>query len=199
MTFAEKFVTNSALIEGQVIPPEEVAGSGHMRAYQTMIALADSGAIATQDDVKNWQMLIGGEQERWGDFRLPVDYLGKYRTFDIRIGAVKIGWETIQGDMDALFQNIDVFFSKGFPAVAALSSLFFAAAVHHRYERIHPFGDGNGRSGRLLAAFILRKAGQGPVLFTNSDKNKTYYPCFPEKTPDKMIAYFESHKEEDWE
>ncbi len=211
-SFAEIFVTESAAIEEQIILPAKVAGSGHMVAYQSMISLADSKTELTQNDVKNWQRLIGGEQHQWGDFRMPDGYLGQYRKWPITLGGIKrIGAEPakIQGEMDALWRLVNEVFVD--PLLAhfyqaneifidpLLAHFYQAAIVHHRYERIHPFGDGNGRSGRLLALYILRRWGVAPVLFTNVDKAVAYYPCFPDKFEDKMIAYFKSHQEKGWE
>jgi Fic family protein len=43
--------------------------------------------------------------------------------------------------------------------------LKIAADFHQRFERIHPFEDGNGRVGRLLFNFILLKQDYPPILF----------------------------------
>ena len=40
-----------------------------------------------------------------------------------------------------------------------------AANFHQRFERVHPFEDGNGRTGRLLFNYILLQYGYLPVLF----------------------------------
>jgi Fic family protein len=43
-----------------------------------------------------------------------------------------------------------------------LSPLTQAALVHAQFETIHPFGDGNGRTGRALVHVILRRRGLAP-------------------------------------
>ena len=53
------------------------------------------------------------------------------------------------------------------------------AWFHLHFEKIHPFIDGNGRTGRLLANLELMKAGYPPIDIKFADRH-VYYDCFNE-------------------
>jgi Fic family protein len=50
----------------------------------------------------------------------------------------------------------------GFSDDDALSPLVQAAIAHAQFELIHPFADGNGRTGRALVQVVLRRTGLAP-------------------------------------
>lgn len=54
-----------------------------------------------------------------------------------------------------------------------------AAVLHARFEEIHPFIDGNGRTGRLLMNLELMKAGYPPAVIRKEDR-LAYYDALDE-------------------
>ncbi len=54
-----------------------------------------------------------------------------------------------------------------------------AAELHTRFVKIHPFVDGNGRTGRLLLNFELMKAGYPPAVINKEDR-LAYYDALDE-------------------
>jgi Fic family protein len=63
------------------------------------------------------------------------------------------------GDVDRLLDDLCVFIND-----AGLPPLVRAAIAHAQFETIHPFEDGNGRTGRALVQVVLRRRGLTPAF-----------------------------------
>ena len=89
---------------------------------------------------------------------------GAFREHDIRPfpgGMTPVTWPHVHVEMTAWVaeaNSLDVGLS--FPK--ALASL------HCRFEQIHPFLDGNGRTGRLVLNLILVRLGYPPIVIYSS-------------------------------
>ena len=71
----------------------------------------------------------------------------------------------VDSEMDSLIY----IFNKDFLDAHVLVK---SAFLHHAFSQIHPFQDGNGRIARLLASFILIKAGLFPLSIDRDDRSK---------------------------
>src|SRR5437016_13194152 len=74
---------------------------------------------------------------------------GRYRTIRVRVGSyVAPPPEKVQRMMSDLLAWWNI-------KAARISPVLSWAIIHHRFEVIHPFADGNGRAGRMLALWEL--------------------------------------------
>jgi Fic family protein len=62
-------------------------------------------------------------------------------------------------ELDRLLNNLCIFMND-----VALPPLLQAAIAHAQFETIHPFEDGNGRTGRALVQVVLRRRGLTPAF-----------------------------------
>lgn len=74
-------------------------------------------------------------------------------------------------------------------------TLIKAALIHAQFETIHPFLDGNGRTGRMLITFYLWKEGflEKPVLFLSS-----FFKKHQELYYDRLLGYQKQSKVAEW-
>jgi Fic family protein len=95
---------------------------------------------------------------------------GKYRTTDVAILGSSHrpppGYR-VQSEMDQLIEWMKKQERK-------LHAIEFAAEAHHQFVHIHPFEDGNGRTGRLLMNLLLMRRGYPITIILKSDRKKYY-------------------------
>ena len=78
---------------------------------------------------------------------------GSYRTIQVRVGR---HYPPAAADVSGLMFELLEWWNK---QSTGLSPVLSSAILHYRFEHIHPFADGNGRTGRALALWELYRRG----------------------------------------
>lgn len=97
-------------------------------------------------DILELHRILAGEVMDQGE-------AGKYRMIAVRVGAyLPPPPDAVSGLMFELLEWWNT-------AARKLSPVLSSAILHYRFEAIHPFADGNGRTGRALALWELYRRG----------------------------------------
>lgn len=185
--FAKEFIFNSNNIEGSKIPPEKVR------------EIIDTGNTKYKD--KNEIREVKNSIQAF-------EYLQESFKFNIR--SIKRLYHILT---NKLVMENRAHYPRGFKKIAnvvgnspttspenvleelnsllswyknnrkKIHPLILAFEFHRKYESIHPFLDGNGRTGRLIMNKILISAGYSPIIIYK--ENKTSYFNALEKTRDE--------------
>ncbi|WP_110954245.1 Fic family protein [Anaerosinus massiliensis] len=136
---------------------------GHKDAFEYILTLADSQTLLTEKVIQviHSLVLISDASSRGIYRRLPVTIMGAMHT-PPQPDLIPVQMEQLLADYTS---------SQGKHIIETL------AEFHLRFEGIHPFIDGNGRTGRLILNLELIKAGLLPINIKFADRRK-YYECF---------------------
>ena len=131
---------------------------------------------------------------------------GTYKLHDYVTGREEIGAaaEDVEEEIELL---------EEISGIADKDALTAAAYFHAKFENIHPFADGNGRTGRLAMNYFLVQHNHPPIIIHEEDR-RAYYEaleawdsvqeleplrdflrCETEKTWEKQIARAERRRE----
>lgn len=203
--FLVEFTYNSNAIEGSTLTLQETAlvlegitidkkplkehleAVGHKDAFGYIKELVSENVNLSEKVIKNIHSLVlmDRPQDRGVYRRIPVKIVGaKVEPPQPYIVGVK---------MEELMRNFSNVANK-------LHDIEKIARFHLEFEGIHPFIDGNGRTGRLILNLELMKRGYPPISVKFTDR-KNYYECFNEYTekadPSKMILMVSEYIEEE--
>ena len=120
---------------------------------------------------------------------------GEFKKHDYVVGMDEIGAapEDVAQEMEELLDEVRDYGGK--------EILTLAAYFHCKFESIHPFADGNGRTGRMLLNYVLLTHGYPPVVIYNDDK-PVYVRCLNQFDRsgeiDAMVKFLEYQTTKTW-
>ena len=179
--FMIKYTYDSNAIEGSTLTHDEtyrvikegitVSGKplkhhldamGHKDAYYYIEDLVKKKKSLDENVIKkiHYYAYSSGGDER-GIYRVIQNYIGYFTPCPP---------EEVPSRMKDLMYNYNNKYQK-------LHVIERAATFHLAFETIHPFVDGNGRTGRLLLNFELMKHGLPPINIKHTDKHR-YFEAF---------------------
>ena len=144
--------------------------------------------------VKEFQKLLTMntyDARRWQLGERP----GEYKKHDYVTGREEIGAapEDVQEEMAELMDELQDLMQE--------DALTAAAYFHVKFENIHPFADGNGRTGRLAMNYLLVMLGHPPIVVHEEDR-KEYYAALEawdtKQNLKVMISFLRSQTVKTW-
>ena len=137
------------------------------QAYKLFLKAFDKKRPVEEGLVKEFQRALTEntyDERRWRLDERP----GEYKKHNFVIGVHEIGAaaEDVPQEMQELLEEL-----QDIPADRILTA---AAYFHVKFENIHPFAEGNGRTGRLAMNYFLVTHDHPPITIHEEDR-KSYY------------------------
>ena len=172
--FIIEFAFNTTSIEGNTINLAEARDLLENEKTPKNKTLREVYDLQNTEAVFN--EIINSKEELNNDFIINM-HKGLVKNIDKRIGyrnqdirVIKSNFKAtpapyVRTDMKLLIE----WYKKN---KVKLHPLVLAICFHHKFEKIHPFMDGNGRTGRMLLNYILLKNQYPPLIIKNKNRDK---------------------------
>ena len=162
------------LVEHKIAPNKPLQDiketEAHVKVFLEMISKKDTFGIP---------LIIKWHKELFKETK--PDIAGEFRDYLVKVGDyLAPDWQ----DVKQLMKELAEFYEKN----KRLDAVELAAKMHYRFEKIHPFGDGNGRVGRLVMNYILWH-NKCPMITIEYKKRRSYYKAL-QKDDDYFFHYF---------
>ena len=181
------FTYNTNAIEGSTITLEEarliledkIAPNKPIRDIHETVAHATTfiQMLKTKEEISG-ELMLKWHKEIFRETK--PDIAGKFRNYQVRVVPyLAPNWQNVE---NLILQLVN------FTNQSNLNSVELSARAHYLFEKIHPFGDGNGRIGRLLMNYVLWKYDY-PMLIIEYSKRKSYYKAL-QRPEEGFVNYF---------
>ena len=156
------FETNTILFEGQTVASVDdiLETANHFKLVDYMLDVADKDL--TEEMIKEFHKIL---KEGTSDSRKEWFNVGEYKKLANEAGNMQTSLpKNVLKDMDKLME-----WYNSLEKITIKEIIEF----HYRFEKIHPFQDGNGRVGRIIMFKECLK--NNIVPFIIMDKDKLFY------------------------
>jgi len=191
--FSIKFTYNTNRIEGSTLTLRETAlllekgitptrrpiedvkeTEAHKKLFYEMLYYKKEISLAT---------LLSWHKKLFEDTK--GDMAGKIRDYDVEISGSRYN-PPYAIELQSLLVEFFDWYKKNRKKI---HPIFLASLVHLKFESIHPFGDGNGRIGRLFMNYILNK-NDYPMLVIDYTQRNSYYNALEHSQTKKDESIF---------
>ncbi len=157
--------------------------SDHFRAFRYVTSHTD--APFDEALLRETNRLV---MENTMAYRAPGAVPGEYTHEDMAAG------DTVFGDHEILVARVPALMASTADALArGIHPMIVSARFHGFFEYLHPFRDGNGRTGRLMSNWLLLHAGH-PLLVIDIKDRAAYIEALKRKrtegTDEFLISFF---------
>lgn len=155
----ELVLTTGITIGGKTLR-EHLEVIGHQDAIAYIETLAQQTTPISDWELRQIHRLIL--------LKISPEEAGTYRTLDVQAAGTGYVYPPHYLLNDLVADFIQWLNSEA----QSLHPVLYAAEAHARFVLIHPFRDGNGRTGRLLMNLLLLRAGYPIVIITNENRQR---------------------------
>jgi Fic family protein len=174
-----QFIYNSNAIEGNTLTQSEtelVLSKGITVGGKTLIEHLE---VIGHKDAIDYVESLSQQKQALGEWeikqihnlilrKIAPEEAGKYRQLDVKAAGTNYLYPAHYLISQLMNDFIDWLNSE---AAQNLHPVEFATVAHYRFVSIHPFRDGNGRTGRLLMNLLLLRVGYPIVVISNQQRN----------------------------
>ncbi len=138
-----------AIEEGRELPATGSRPRREVANYFAGLRFVEKNAqrrLISHEEILKLHRILAGEVMDQGT-------AGQYRTIRVKVGDyIAPAVDRVKPMMSDLLHWWNL-------AAPELSPIISSAVIHHQFETIHPFADGNGRTGRMLSLWELYRRG----------------------------------------
>ncbi len=175
---------------------------GHYGAYCLSQRVAVNHQPLSVKMIRSWQGLLCKEQQESSGVAIADEEIGHIRNpslpKNVRIGKhVPPHYTNVPNLLQMLVEDINEDLAKHHTEYEADNEAFVrsAGSFFLKFEKIHPFADGNGRVGRLIANYFATYCNKPILIFPSEYSLRNRY-IEAHENEEAMTTYFQARLNE---